>query len=48
VREAGNRILHPKKRDVISHPKVMRSEALDCIRAARLIVESVFSEAPKG
>ena len=47
VRDAGNRILHPKKRDIISHPTVMRSEALDCIRTARLIVESVFSESPK-
>ncbi|OGA56418.1 MAG: hypothetical protein A3F74_26350 [Betaproteobacteria bacterium RIFCSPLOWO2_12_FULL_62_58] len=44
VRETGNRILHPKKHDVIAHPKVMRAEALDCIRAARLIVENVYSE----
>ena len=46
VRETGNRILHPKKRDVIAHPKVMRAEALDCIRAARLIIENLYSEAP--
>ena len=44
VRETGNRILHPKKRDVIAHPKVMRDEALDCVRASRLIVESLYSE----
>jgi len=44
VREAGNRILHPKKRDVIAHPKVMRTEALECIRAARMIVENLYSE----
>jgi hypothetical protein len=44
VRDTGNRILHPKKRDVIAHPKVMKSEALDCIKAARLIVEVVYSE----
>ena len=44
VRETGNRILHPKKHDVIAHPKVMRAEALDCIRAARQIVETVYSE----
>jgi hypothetical protein len=44
VRETGNRILHPKKHDVIAHPKVMRAEALDCIRATRLIVETLYSE----
>ena len=44
VRETGNRILHPKKHDVIAHPKVMRAEALDCIRAARQVVEAVYSE----
>lgn len=46
VRETGNRILHPKKHDVVAHPKVMRVEALDCIRAARLIVETLYSEFP--
>lgn len=46
VRETGNRILHPKKHDVIAHPKVMRTEALNCIRAARLIVENLYSEVP--
>ena len=44
VRETGNRILHPKKHDVIAHQKVMRAEALDCIRAARQVVEAVYSE----
>ena len=44
VRDTGNRILHPKKRDVIAHPKVMRDEALGCIRAAKLIVETLYSE----
>jgi hypothetical protein len=44
VRETGNRILHPKKRDVIAHPTVMRAEALECIRAARIIVENLYSE----
>jgi len=43
VRETGNRILHPKKRDVIAYPKVMRDEALACIRAARRIVEHLHS-----
>jgi hypothetical protein len=46
VRDTGNRILHPKKHDVIAHPKVMRAEALDCIRAARVIVETLYSEIP--
>ena len=46
VRETGNRILHPKKHDVIAHPKVMRSEALDCIQAARAVVEAAYSELP--
>ena len=46
VRETGNRILHPKKHDVIAHPKVMRTEALECVRAARLIVETLYSEGP--
>lgn len=44
VRETGNRILHPKKHDVIAHPKVMRTEALECVRAARLIVETLYSD----
>ena len=44
VRETGNRILHPKKQHVIAHPKVMRAEALECVRAARLIVETLYSD----
>ena len=44
VRETGNRILHPKKHDVIAHPKVMRAEALECVLAARLIVETLYSD----
>lgn len=43
VREAGNRILHPKKRDVVAHPAVMRNEALGCISATRRIVEVLYS-----
>jgi len=46
VRETGNRILHPKKHDVIAHPKVRQKEALECIRAAQFIVESLYSEVP--
>lgn len=45
VRDSGNRILHPKKHDVISHPAVMRAEALNCIKAAITVVSSVYSGA---
>lgn len=48
VRETGNRVLHPKKHYVIAHPKVMRSEALECIHAARAVVEAAYSELPPG
>ena len=44
VRETGNRILHPKKQNVIAHPHVMSDETLDCILATRLIVETLYSE----
>jgi hypothetical protein len=44
VRDTGNRILHPTKHDIVSHPKVMRDEALKCVRAASLVVEGVYSE----
>jgi hypothetical protein len=44
LRTLRRQILHPKKRDVIAHPKVMRAEALECIRAARIIVETLYSE----
>ncbi|MCX5814356.1 MAG: hypothetical protein NT178_17700 [Proteobacteria bacterium] len=46
VRTTGNRILHPKKKrdvEVISFPKVMREEALVCIKGTRLVVESLYS-----
>jgi hypothetical protein len=45
VRGAGNRIFHPKKRDVIAFPYVMREEALDCIRATQIAVESLYLHA---
>lgn len=44
VRETGNRILHPKKQNVIAFPNVMRAETLNCILATRLIVETLYSE----
>jgi hypothetical protein len=44
VREAGNRMLHPKKHDVIAIAKVMRAEALKCIRAAKRVVEELHAK----
>ncbi len=43
IRDAGNRILHPTKHDVIAFPKVMRQEALDCVTHAKAIVESLYA-----
>ena len=44
LQDAGNRILHPrKKQNIISTPKIMRSEALDSIRSATRIVEYLYS-----
>lgn len=43
VREAGNRVLHPKKRDVIAMPGVVRREALDCVASTRKILEIVYA-----
>lgn len=46
VRVTGNRILHPRKKrdaEIISFPKVMRQEALDCIEGTRLVVENMYS-----
>lgn len=44
VRGTGNRTLHPKKHDVVAHPKVMRAEELECVRAVRLFVETLYSD----
>ena len=46
VRFTGNRILHPSKHDVVSHPVVLRSEALSCVLATKQIVETLYSELP--
>jgi hypothetical protein len=46
VRNTGNRILHPKKKrdvEVISLPKVMRDEALECVTQTRFVVESIYT-----
>ena len=44
VRFTGNRILHPSKHDVVSHPVVLRSEALSCVLATKEVVETLYSE----
>jgi hypothetical protein len=46
VRFSGNRILHPSKHDVVSHPAVLRDEALSCVLATKEIVEVLYSELP--
>ncbi|MBA2490170.1 MAG: DUF4145 domain-containing protein [Gammaproteobacteria bacterium] len=43
VRDTGNRILHPKKHDVIAFPKVLRDEALECVSNTRIVLESLYS-----
>lgn len=46
VRNTGNRILHPKKKrgvEIISIPKVIRDEALECVTQTRFIVESLYA-----
>lgn len=49
VRETGNRVLHPKKRDVIAFPKVLREEALRCVQATKKAVKGLYSlEESKG
>ena len=43
LREAGNRILHPKKkRNVIPLPKILRSEAFLCVQAATRALEFLY------
>lgn len=44
IRDTGNRILHPKKRDVIAFPKVLRQEALDCVKCAKVVLEVLYSD----
>ncbi len=44
IRDIGNRILHPKKHDVIAFPKVMRVEALDCVKHTKLVLEVLYSD----
>lgn len=46
VRGAGNRIMHVNQHDVIAFPKVLRSEALDCIRSMRYSIETIYDLPP--
>ena len=46
IKRAGDRILHPKKPDVTSHPCIFRIEALECLQGIKRIVEYVYSGRP--
>ncbi|MBK8743676.1 hypothetical protein [Propionivibrio sp.] len=43
VRDAGNRIMHAKKHDVVAYPKVLREDALGCIRSIRQSLETIYT-----
>lgn len=43
VRQAGNRIMHPKKHDVISHPHIIQKEALECLQGIKRVVEYAYA-----
>ena len=45
IRDTGNRILHPKKRDVIAFPKVLREEALNCVKHTKVVLEALYTDA---
>ena len=45
VRNAGNRIMHANKHDVIAYPKVLREEALESIRSMRQSLETIYARA---
>lgn len=45
VRDTANRVLHPKKRDVIALPRVLRDEALRCVQSTKKAVEALHSNA---
>ena len=45
IEEAGNRVLHPKKdQNIIPSPKILRPEALACVRATTHVVEELYAE----
>lgn len=43
VRNAGNRIMHASKHDVVAYPKVLREEALASIRSMRQSLETIYA-----
>jgi hypothetical protein len=44
LRDAGNRILHPKKKqNIVPSPKVLREEAFTCIESATRVLESLYA-----
>ena len=45
VRNAGNRIMHARKHDVVAYPKVLREEALESIRSMRQSLETIYARA---
>ena len=45
LQDAGNRVLHPRKRqNVIPTPKVLRSEAYDCVKETLSLVETLYAK----
>jgi hypothetical protein len=45
LQDAGNRVLHPRKRqNVIPTPKVLRSEAYDCVKETLSLVEALYAK----
>lgn len=44
LQDAGNRVLHPKKKqNVIASPRVLREEARDCVKATVRVVEVLYA-----
>lgn len=43
IRETGNRIMHPNKHHVISHPHIIRKEAFECLQSIKRIVEYAYA-----
>ncbi len=45
LQDAGNRVLHPRKRqNVIPTPKVLRSEAHECVKETLALVEALYAK----
>ncbi len=42
VRDLGNIVMHPKKRNVVAVPRVLESEALECINNVVTITEEIY------